>query len=380
MGWGFRKSIKIAPGVRLNVSKSGVSTSIGGKGFTYNSRGRVTASIPGTGIRFTQNTRATRTSNPVRSVVAGSGRVDSASTERLSKREQAARDFVAQVQERTTNALLLYFMSHGVYVRREDLADAVTLEEHQGFLETLALDFEATTKAIKLAVDIGSISLAEKEKAMLAVYEVERKCSENLGDRGQLANEAATLASVVRSWPVAPTLMAPLVVGLMAAFLLFMGGTAAGLILFLVSVAFGGFSLVSFSKKKTAGANTIADANERFDTLLAVEVSGRPALGEIRDNTHVKAIGFGILLVAVSALAWSYRTPSAYQPATVTQGGDKAIASASSVAADTALVDGKQLDFGWMVGKPPADVVRFPRFFAFQRSRVMPRRPWSAEL
>lgn len=250
MGWGFRKSIKIAPGVRLNVSKSGVSTSIGGKGFTYNSRGRVTASVPGTGIRFTQNTRATRTSNPVRSVVVGSGRIDSASTERLSKREQAARDFVAQVQERTENALLLYFMSHGVYVRREDLTDAVTLAEHQRFVETLALEFEATTKAIKLAVDIGSISLAEKEKAMLAVYEVERKCSENLGDRGQLADEAATLASVVRSWPVAPTLMAPLVVGLIAAFLLFMGGIVAGLILLVVALAFGSFSFVSFSKKK----------------------------------------------------------------------------------------------------------------------------------
>ncbi|MFP7851565.1 DUF4236 domain-containing protein [Pseudomonas aeruginosa] len=30
----FRKSIKVAPGVRLNISKSGVSTSVGGKGFT----------------------------------------------------------------------------------------------------------------------------------------------------------------------------------------------------------------------------------------------------------------------------------------------------------------------------------------------------------
>ncbi|MFV3368437.1 DUF4236 domain-containing protein [Pseudomonas sp. NY15435] len=49
----FRKSIKIAPGVRLNVSKSGVSTSIGGKGLTTNlsKKGtRVTASIPGTGL------------------------------------------------------------------------------------------------------------------------------------------------------------------------------------------------------------------------------------------------------------------------------------------------------------------------------------------
>ncbi|MCQ4267391.1 DUF4236 domain-containing protein [Stutzerimonas degradans] len=49
----FRKSIKIAPGVRLNVSKSGISTSVGGKGATANfsKRGtRVTVGIPGSGL------------------------------------------------------------------------------------------------------------------------------------------------------------------------------------------------------------------------------------------------------------------------------------------------------------------------------------------
>lgn len=49
----FRKSIKLAPGVRLNISKSGVSTSVGGKGATANfsKRGtRVTAGIPGSGL------------------------------------------------------------------------------------------------------------------------------------------------------------------------------------------------------------------------------------------------------------------------------------------------------------------------------------------
>lgn len=49
----FRKSIKIAPGLRINLSKSGVSTSIGGKGITANlsKRGtRITTGIPGTGI------------------------------------------------------------------------------------------------------------------------------------------------------------------------------------------------------------------------------------------------------------------------------------------------------------------------------------------
>lgn len=49
----IRKSFKIAPGIKINVSKSGVSTSLGGKGATVNlsKRGtRVTTGIPGTGI------------------------------------------------------------------------------------------------------------------------------------------------------------------------------------------------------------------------------------------------------------------------------------------------------------------------------------------
>ena len=49
----IRKSIKIAPGVRINISKGGVSTSLGVKGATANlsKRGtRITTGIPGTGI------------------------------------------------------------------------------------------------------------------------------------------------------------------------------------------------------------------------------------------------------------------------------------------------------------------------------------------
>ena len=55
MGIRFRKSVRIAKGVRLNVSKSGVSASFGGHGFTTSvgKRGvRATAGIPGTGISY----------------------------------------------------------------------------------------------------------------------------------------------------------------------------------------------------------------------------------------------------------------------------------------------------------------------------------------
>lgn len=54
MGWNFRKSIKIAPGVKLNFSKRGVGMSVGPKGYkiSVNSKGDVhkTISIPGTGL------------------------------------------------------------------------------------------------------------------------------------------------------------------------------------------------------------------------------------------------------------------------------------------------------------------------------------------
>lgn len=53
MAFRIRKSFKIAPGIKINVSKSGLSTSLAGKGATVNlsKRGtRVTTGIPGTRI------------------------------------------------------------------------------------------------------------------------------------------------------------------------------------------------------------------------------------------------------------------------------------------------------------------------------------------
>lgn len=53
----FRKSIKIMPGMRLNVSRSGISTSIGVRGASVNvkpgRKARVSVGIPGTGISYT---------------------------------------------------------------------------------------------------------------------------------------------------------------------------------------------------------------------------------------------------------------------------------------------------------------------------------------
>lgn len=62
MGLNFRKSIKILPGVKLNLSKSGVGLSTGVKGarVSLNSKGqaRTTLGIPGTGIYYTKQVSA----------------------------------------------------------------------------------------------------------------------------------------------------------------------------------------------------------------------------------------------------------------------------------------------------------------------------------
>jgi L,D-peptidoglycan transpeptidase YkuD (ErfK/YbiS/YcfS/YnhG family) len=72
MGFRFRKRIKILPGFWFNISKSGISTSIGSKGLTVNlkdGKTRTTVGIPGTGLSY----RTTSTSTPEESAPTRSG-------------------------------------------------------------------------------------------------------------------------------------------------------------------------------------------------------------------------------------------------------------------------------------------------------------------
>lgn len=61
MGLRYRKSIKIAPGVRLNVNKNSVGVSAGVKGLRYsvNSKGQTTKTVgvPGTGLSYVETSR-----------------------------------------------------------------------------------------------------------------------------------------------------------------------------------------------------------------------------------------------------------------------------------------------------------------------------------
>ena len=60
MGFRFRKSFGAGP-FRVNLSKSGIGYSVGGKGFRYTKKAgggtRTTVSIPGTGISYVQDSK-----------------------------------------------------------------------------------------------------------------------------------------------------------------------------------------------------------------------------------------------------------------------------------------------------------------------------------
>jgi hypothetical protein len=56
MGFRFRRSIRVLPGVRVNFGKRGISTSIGVRGahVTFGKTGtRTTVGLPGSGISYT---------------------------------------------------------------------------------------------------------------------------------------------------------------------------------------------------------------------------------------------------------------------------------------------------------------------------------------
>lgn len=125
MAFRFRKSFKVAPGLRLNVSRSGPSVSVGGRGLTANfsSRGtRTTLSIPGSGLSFA--------SSSGRSVYAEQRRFERAEKQR--RREEALAQVRISVDD---DGALSCFDANGEALRGRELTMA--WDQHGGAIGTL---------------------------------------------------------------------------------------------------------------------------------------------------------------------------------------------------------------------------------------------------
>jgi hypothetical protein len=67
LGFRFYRRVRILPGVRVNLSKSGASLSIGGRGawFTIGPKGkRATFGLPGSGLYWTKSEPWARSASP----------------------------------------------------------------------------------------------------------------------------------------------------------------------------------------------------------------------------------------------------------------------------------------------------------------------------
>jgi hypothetical protein len=68
VGFRFRKQIKIAPGVKLNINKDSASVSVGGKGLTHTvsttGKKTTTVGLPGSGLSYSTTTGVKKEVNP----------------------------------------------------------------------------------------------------------------------------------------------------------------------------------------------------------------------------------------------------------------------------------------------------------------------------
>lgn len=78
MGFRFRRSVRIMPGFRVNVGKSGItSLSIGQRGITtnINAKGsKATFSLPGTGVSYSTDRSAQANAAPGVAAIVGGAR------------------------------------------------------------------------------------------------------------------------------------------------------------------------------------------------------------------------------------------------------------------------------------------------------------------
>jgi Protein of unknown function (DUF4236) len=70
VGYRYRKSINLGGGLRINLSKSGVGWSVGGRGYRYTKSPRGytrTTSSPGTGLSYVKQRSTRRSTTSTRS-------------------------------------------------------------------------------------------------------------------------------------------------------------------------------------------------------------------------------------------------------------------------------------------------------------------------
>ena len=164
MGLRFKKSFKIAPGIKVNVGKKSSSVTFGGKGahYTVNSSGRRTSSvdISGTGISYvsTSGGRSKRT-NPQRSASSTHSNMSSPSPNRNTNHNN-------KNKKASTTRMVMFYVLFAVFLLITALSAMILISSFaQGFSAILLSLFFAGVNVYGL---ISSWKLASREKYLLS--------------------------------------------------------------------------------------------------------------------------------------------------------------------------------------------------------------------
>lgn len=187
MGFRARKSISIAKGVRLNISKTGVGISVGTKGLRHSvhSSGRRTRSvgIPGTGIGWVSSSsgskrtgRATQTPIPAKPVKPG---LFAPAGEKALHKALIANDVEAikrvadQHPDHRLIALTLYGLKHpDAAVARSALGEVFGMGKYPGEDEFLSKYLPTSTIRIGIAAGVTAELPLDRDALGLALAEL----------------------------------------------------------------------------------------------------------------------------------------------------------------------------------------------------------------
>jgi hypothetical protein len=203
MGWRYRKSFKLLPGVRVNVSSRGVSTTIGGKALSVNvgSRGTfLNAGIPGSGFSHRERIDDDASPSPQPLALPSAAErvvIESASTYELASEAlaQLQRIFAdAHAEQQALDAELA--------AARPDVATKKTRWEgwNNGFL--LKHLMKSTFHRIQSEAEESSARLAELEeqRRLAAVATTIEIADEQKQPFGRLCDAFARLSDCNRIW------------------------------------------------------------------------------------------------------------------------------------------------------------------------------------
>lgn len=191
------------------------------------------------------------------------------------KREVENEVFATNLWQRRRAAVSSYFLSHGILVGMDDIDRALTMQPHETVFSTLNPQFSETTEAVQLLQDIGSLSLAAKEKAMRALYVIENTLAGAHGMSTGISKGLQDLNVATQSQPRSPKFWAYIV------WVIVLGFFSLGVPQFAVAPAIvlcvGLYKKSQYKKKLAISNEAVAKVNANLDQLIEHELTPRAA-------------------------------------------------------------------------------------------------------